>query len=331
MTLSIAFQSDKPLAAYGPLAERAEAHGFAVVSVYNDLLYQPAWPALLEMARATRRVRLGPAAVNPFTTHPVNIAGYAALLDEASGGRAYLGLARGAWLDFVGVEAHRPVTALREAFAAVRHLLARNPDFLEGEIFPLAGGDTLRYAVPRADLPLLLGSWGPRTIRACLPYVAEVKLGGTAHPGAAAWFVERIRRWTRELPGAAEPAGVVVGSVTVVDTDRRAARDLARREVALYLPEVARLDPALDLDPALLERLERAAAERDYQRVAANISDDLLDSFAFSGTPDEVAAQAAAVLEAGASRVEFGTPHGLSPASGLKWLGGRVLPALGGR
>ena len=51
----IAFQTDKPPGAYGPLAVAAEAHGFDVVSVFADLLYQPPLPALLEMARATSR------------------------------------------------------------------------------------------------------------------------------------------------------------------------------------------------------------------------------------------------------------------------------------
>jgi 5,10-methylenetetrahydromethanopterin reductase len=140
MELSIAFQTDKPLAAYGALAEQAEADGFDAVTVYNDLLYQPAWLPLLEMARATTRVRLGVAAVNPFTCHPINIAGNIALIDELSGGRAYLGMARGAWLDFVGVQPRQPVTALAEALRCVRHLLRRDPSPLAGDYFPLAGG-----------------------------------------------------------------------------------------------------------------------------------------------------------------------------------------------
>src|SRR5690606_27842551 len=125
--LSIAFQTDKPLAAYGPLAAAAEGYGFDAVTVYNDMLYQPAWLPLLEMARATQRITLGVAAVNPFTCHPINIAGNIALIDEASNGRAYLGIARGGWLDFVGVTPRRPVIALREAMACVRHLLRRDP------------------------------------------------------------------------------------------------------------------------------------------------------------------------------------------------------------
>ncbi len=43
--------------------------------------------------------------MNPFTCHPITLAGHVALLDEASRGRAYLGLARGAWLDFLGTRA----------------------------------------------------------------------------------------------------------------------------------------------------------------------------------------------------------------------------------
>jgi 5,10-methylenetetrahydromethanopterin reductase len=74
----IAFQTDKPPGAYGPLAVAAEAHGFDVVSVFADLLYQPPLPALLEIARATSRVRLGAACFNPYTLHPYEIAGQVA-------------------------------------------------------------------------------------------------------------------------------------------------------------------------------------------------------------------------------------------------------------
>ena len=54
----------------------------------------------------------------------------------------------------------------------------------------------------------------------------------------------------------------------------------------------------------------------------------MLDRFAFSGTPEDVAAQARAVIEAGAGRIDFGTPHGLTDADGISLLGSRVLPLL---
>lgn len=310
------------------MAAAAERYGFDGVSVYNDMLYQPAWLPLLEIARATRRVRLGPAAVNPFTCHPINIAGNIALLDEASAGRAYLGLARGAWLDFVGLAPERPVAALREAFACVRHLLARSKEPFRGEVFQLAGGDALRWDVPRADIPLLLGSWGGAAIRACAGMVSEVKIGGTANPALIAHMLPAIADAALAAGRPAHAISLCAGAVTVVDRDGAAARAQARREVALYLPVVAPLDPTLALDPELLARVAHAAAEYDFERAARDISDDLLARMAFAGTPAQVAEQALALFQAGCGRVEFGTPHGLSAEAGLRLLGEEVLPML---
>ncbi len=329
-SLSIAFQTDKPLNAYGPLAAAAEGYGFDGVTVYNDMLYQPAWLPLLEVAKATQRVRIGVAAVNPFTCHPVNIAGHIALIDEASNGRAYLGLARGSWLEFVGVEPARPITALREAFACVRHLLRQSKEPYPGKLFPLAGGDTLRWSILRAEIPFLLGSWGASTIRACAGLIDEIKIGGSANPDVIPHFRQLLQATTSaqvEKPTPKE-VEIVIGAVCVVDEDGYAARQHVKREVALYLPVVAELDPTINIEPELLQRLRTAADRYDFDGAAALISDDLLKRFAFAGTPAEVAGQAQALFAAGAHRVELGTPHGLTPESGLRLLGEKVLPAL---
>lgn len=317
--VTVAFQTDKPLTAYGPLAATVEGYGFDGVSVYNDLLYQPAWLPLWEMARATQRVRLSVAAVNPFTCHPINIAGHTALIHDASGGRMTLGLARGGWLDYLGLHPKRAVTALREAFECVGHLLSGSTEPYAGEIFPLAGGESLRWEIKERRVPMLLGSWGTQTIRACLPHIQEIKLGGTANPALVPVIRERFH---------APEVEIVVGAVTVVDEDGQAARDHVRREVALYLPVIAELDPTLDVEPELLARIKTAAARFDYDTAAALISDELLARFAFAGTPEEVAETAHEIFAAGASRVEFGTPHGRTTQEGLRLLGEKVLPAL---
>jgi 5,10-methylenetetrahydromethanopterin reductase len=73
-----------------------------------------------------------------------------------------------------------------------------------------------------------------------------------------------------------------------------------------------------------------ALVEGDDAGAGALIPDGVLDRFAFSGTPGQVAAQARAVIAAGAGRVDFGTPHGLDSAEGVRLLGTRVLPLLRG-
>lgn len=320
MKISIAFQTDKPIAAYGALAAQAEAYGFDAVTVYNDLLYQPAWLPLLEMARATKYIQLGVAAVNPFTCHPINIAGNIALIDEASNGRAYLGMARGAWLDYLGMEPALPVTALREAMECVKHLLARNPEPYRGTFFSLAGGDALRWQILRADIPFLLGAWGEQTMRACLPYVTEIKLGGTANPALVKQVRGVVNRECARIGRAPNSVGIVAGAVSVADNDGTAARALAKRAVALYLPVVMDLDKTLEIDGDRRLEIRDSAARGEYENVARLISDELLQKFAFAGTVDDVAAQTRALFEAGASRVEFGTPHGFSEQEGMRLL-----------
>lgn len=339
--ITIALQTDKPLAAYGTVAQTIEAYGFDGITVYNDMLYQPAWLPLLELARATKALTIGVAAVNPFTCHPINIAGNIALIDEVSNGRAYLGLARGGWLDFIGVEPRRTVTALREAFACVRHLLRQSKEPLSADLYPLAGGDSLRWSILRPEIPFLLGSWGPATIRACKEEIREIKIGGSANPDVIPYF-RGILNPSPALPNVEEGAfcsssaggggwqgvDICIGAVCVVDEDGAAARAHVKREVALYLPVVAELDPTVELEPVLVQRLKAAADQYDFDGAARLISDDLLKRFAFAGTPDEIAEHAASLFAAGADRVEFGTPHGLTPENGMRLLGTRVLPAL---
>jgi len=71
----------------------------------------------------------------------------------------------------------------------------------------------------------------------------------------------------------------------------------------------------------------RCAAGRD-SAAGALIPDEVLDRFAFSGTPSHVAGLARRVLEAGAGRVDFGAPHGLTDEDGVALLGTAVLPRL---
>jgi 5,10-methylenetetrahydromethanopterin reductase len=270
-----------------------------VLSVFHDLLYQPAIAPLLLMARVTERVRLGPAALNPFTLHPYEIAGQIAALDAVSNGRAYLGLAKGAWLDRLGLVEERPLAALREAVEIVSKLLAGDESGVEGAHYRLTPGTALQYRRCREHVPLMIGTWGKRTACWAGTVADELKIGGTANPE----LVPVVREWI------GNPAvRVVVGCVTVVDEDGAWARERARAAVAPYLDVVAHLDPTLELGPGQEPPLER---------------------FTIAGTPEQVAARIEELWDAGADRVDLGTPQGRTTLRGVDLLCDRVLPLLG--
>ncbi|HEV8462200.1 MAG TPA: LLM class flavin-dependent oxidoreductase [Gaiellaceae bacterium] len=294
--LGLGLQSDKRPGEYAALARIAEDAGFDVLTVFNDLFFQPSLPPLLEIAQATERVRVGASCLNPFTAHPVEIAGQVAALDAASNGRAYLGLAAGAWLDRLALDTRRSLTAIRETWAIVSALLAGDDTGVSGELFTLAAGTCLAYEPVRRSVPLLVGTWSPRLTAFAAEEADELKIGGCANPDMV--------RLVRERLGSSDTR-LVVGAVTVVDEDDAKAREHAEREVELYLPVVAKLDPT--------------------------VTKPELDQFAFAGDPSRIAEHAHALFEASADRVEFGTPHGVDERRGVELLGERVLPALAQR
>jgi 5,10-methylenetetrahydromethanopterin reductase len=331
--IGIAFQTDKPPGRYGELAAAAEGYGFDVVSVFADLLYQPPLPALLEMARATCRVRLGAACLNPYTQHPYEIAGGLAALDAASGGRAYLGLARGTWLGAIGIDQRRPLAHLRDTAAVVRALLSGDDRGYSGAAYRLAPGIRLHGRGPdpagqRRLPPLLVGAWGPRGAALAGEIADEIKVGGSANPAVVPLIRDRVRVGCQAARRPLDQVRVVVGAVTVVDRDGAAARRRARTEVARYLAVVAELDPTTELPAGFADQVRSLVAAGHDEAAGALIPDEVLDRFAFSGTPEHVAALAQRVLDAGAGRVDFGTPHGLADREGVALLGTAVLPLL---
>ncbi|PXY23112.1 LLM class flavin-dependent oxidoreductase [Prauserella sp. PE36] len=326
--IGLGLQSNLSFAEYARLATAAEAHGIDVLSVFADLLFQPPLPALLEMARVTDRVRLGAACWNPYSMHPYEIAGQLAALDAASDGRAYLGLARGTWLGDIGLTQPRPLAHLREAVEFIYRLLAGDGAGFRGEVFELTPGVALRYETQRADPPLLIGAWGPRAVAMAGSLAHEIKIGGTANPAMLPVMRARLRPGERAAGREPGEVRIVVGAVTVVDLDGAAARRRARREVAMYLGVVGDLDPTVDVPHELLAEIKARVAAGDHDGAGSLIPDELLDLFAFSGTPDQVAAQAQRLIDAGAARVEFGTPQGLDTQRGIELIGNRVLPAL---
>jgi 5,10-methylenetetrahydromethanopterin reductase len=309
----IAFQGNGTPVAYRALAEAVDGYAFDVVSVYNDLLFQPALGPLLWMAPLLHRARIGPAALNPYTLHPLEIAGQVALLDLATDGRAYLGLARGAWLDRIGVAQPRPVQTLREAALLVRHLLGGCTQAFDGEIFCHPPNALLQSALPRHMPSITIGTWGAATARMAGEVADEIKIGGSANPLMVSVLRPHVLTGALRAARREDTVGICVGAVTVVDSDREVARAIARRAVAAYLPVVAPLDPTID--PDLRARGPEAVAHA------------LLDRFAFAGRPEDIVRQVEDIFAAGATRVEFGTPHGTDALEAIRLLGEQVLPA----
>lgn len=163
------------------LAVTAEAVGLDSVWVGDHLLYRDdhgtrgpweAWTLLAALGEATERVTIGPLVAATAFHNPGLLAKQAATVDEIAGGRLVLGLGAG-WnqveFDAFGFPYDHRASRFAEAFTIIRTLIREGAVDFEGR-FHVARELELVPAA-RRDLPLMVGSIGPRVLRATLPHV----------------------------------------------------------------------------------------------------------------------------------------------------------------
>lgn len=328
--LSIAFQTDKRAQEYIDLAKLVDRYDFDAVTVYCDAPFHPSFGPLLLMAPHIKQARIGPAGLPPSRMHPLDIAAGTALLADLAGPRVYLGLVRGGWLAEHSIrELRPPIRAMREAIDIVRKLLAGESAGCEGEVFQIAEHVRAPYPLPDHRIPLQIGTWGRKLAALAGEVADEVKIGGSANPDVIPVIADYIAVGEARAGRPRGSINIVIGAVSVVDEDREAARWMARKAVSLYMPIVSELDPTLEIDPELMTRVQDHVNAGDSEAAARLIPDDMLDRFMFAGNPDDIIERCARLYDAGAQRVELGTPHGVSDAAtGINLIGTRVIPAL---
>ena len=328
--LSIALQTDKRAQDYIDLAKLVNQYAFDAVTVYCDAPYHPSYGPLLLMAPHITKARLGPAGIPPSRMHPLDIAAQTALLADLAAGGVYIGLVRGGWLADHGIsELDPPITAIREAVDIIRLLLAGESAGYNGRVYRIAEQVRAPYPLPSRRIPLQIGTWGEKLAGLAGEIADEVKIGGSANPGVIPVIADYIAVGEARVGRKRGAVDLVIGAVSVVDEDREAARWIARKAVSLYMPIVSKLDPTLEIDPDLMSGVHSQVNAGDDEAAARLIPDDILDRFIFAGDPKDIIEHCERLYDAGAQRIELGTPHGVSEAAtGIQLIGAKVIPAL---
>lgn len=272
------------------VARCAERLGFEEVWVTEDYCERGAFAVAGAIAAATSTIRVGIGVANPWTRHPVVLAMEAAALDEIAGGRAILGMGASniRWMqEQLGIPFERPLERLRESVEVLRATLSGERVRHEGAAYRVDA--RLAFTPPQARLPIVLGVKGRRALGLAGDVADGVLLSVLSAPAYVAWARERLRV---PLPVAAYVA-------FACDADGAAARDRLRPLVATFLGvhgdhDITRVP---GLDP------EQCAAFREGWRAGSPrldlATDDILDTFAVAGTPQDCAAGIRRLAEAG--------------------------------
>lgn len=125
------------LAELGVLAERQGIEGVWTSSLLGA---RDPFVAFVPLAAASRSLRMGPIATNPFDTHPAKTAMSLLTLNELAGGRAQIVIGGGGEaLEGIGLKPERRVLAVRECVQLLRQAVSGARFDFAGQLFRTKG------------------------------------------------------------------------------------------------------------------------------------------------------------------------------------------------
>ncbi|MEC7490339.1 MAG: LLM class flavin-dependent oxidoreductase [Pseudomonadota bacterium] len=277
------------------VAQKAEARGFKRVWLAEDYHSRDLIVQATAVATGTNSIQIGLGIINPFTRHPAQVAMAVADIEEFCGPRLILGFGAGhTVINAHGLENPRPITALKEASEICRRLLDGERVIYEGQIYRLpAPGVKLRFSVARSGIPMYFGTMGPRTLKRVARVADGVKYSVFTSPAFARKCMVDLKEALVGTARSIEDLDTSCYIIFSVDRDRDAARNAAKPLVAHYLrqiPDMTRYVYAgLDVPRVqmLQDNLRTAFLGEKFESAVANIPDDVVDSLAVTGTPDE--------------------------------------------
>jgi 5,10-methylenetetrahydromethanopterin reductase len=305
---AIELTPEHPIEEVTELAVTAEAAGFDTVLASCHYFNRDPYVALDRIAAATDEVALGPAAANPYDTHPVALSSRVATIQEVSDGRAVFGVGPGdrSTLSALGVEREKPLRRVLETFKVAQDLWAGESVDADGT-FRAADAD-LEYPV-EGEIPVYVGAQGPHMIRMSAKHADGVLYNGS-HPRDMAWAAEQVETGLEDRPDArGEFDFAAYASVSVAD-EEAAAREAARPPVAFIAGGAA--PPVLDrhgLDHERADEIGAAIEAGEFTEAFGLVTEEMIDAFCIAGTQGQVEEEIAAVMEYADSFV-LGAPLG---------------------
>ncbi len=237
---------------------------------------------------------LGSAIAYAFGRTPLVLAAEARDLDELSGGRLTLGLGTGTrrmQQDWHGLDGEHPASRMEELVPLLRKLwrLHEEPIDHDGRFYRLRVQPTAPPREPyRTDTPIYMAGVNARMIEAA----GAVADGLVGHPLFTPQYVREVVRpaLARGAGRGGREAPPIAGYVTCsVAEDRDAARQAAAAIIAFNSTvktyrathKVSGFEREADL-------VREAWDRGDGEGMVAAVSDEMIDSIALAGTPDEV-------------------------------------------
>jgi len=314
------------------LAVLAEKNGFDYCWVSHDVFMRSSFVTLTSIANHTQKMILGNTILNPYTTNPAELAMFLASLDELTGGRAVCGISAGSleYMEWLGIEAHKPLTRTKEAVELIRSLLS-------GKVTKYAGGEFnwseqcyMRFKPIRDKIPVYIGGQGDKML----------EYSGAAGDGAlpilyppefADYAVKKISEGAVKAgksPGDVDVAGCVW--MSIAKDKESAVIDPLKELVAYFGPLLGAKGLAqVGLSHDDFAEVHSTFKQKGLAEAIKLVTPEML-RLAVIGSPDDCLSQLEKLEKAGVNQVLIGAPLGPNPRESISMIGKEIIPRLKG-
>lgn len=305
------------------LATLAESLGYGSYWVAEDPFYRGPYVTAATIAAHTKTMKIGTAVTNPLTRHPVVMAQEWAALDDFSEGRAVLGISAGGSIlsEMFSLPRKKPLTMVKEAVEIIERLIAGEAVEYDGEVFQLSSLKNVdgwphntapRLTIPsyRQKIPIYLGAQGPKSLQYCGEHLDGLIIAGGASVNEIA-----LANLRKNIRIGANKSGRDVREVElpwlmtlyISDDDEMARRD-SKQYIANKLVNEVSLVEALGRRLDLMCEqwgLETSYIDELVGRVKKGgnpvdlVTDEVVDSFIVSGSPERCKEQIKTLVERG--------------------------------
>jgi len=304
---SVGITTSMNVSATSWIGENADSLGIDGIWVGEDIgIGQETSILTADLLSKTRDVRVGTGIV-PITIHNIATIARAALtLHEIGNGRYVQGVGIGGIQDLIkqGKQLTRPVTELRKSTHVLRQLFRTEAVTIQSELMKLREF-SLRIN-ETVNIPIFYGVRGPQMLKLAGKVADGVILSGPID--YIRYAIEVVNEAASNVGRSTDEVEKVVWLPTI-PTFKGGSNKLAKRVVALVVADTPeQVLGLLDIDTERADKIRKAVAESGPKGGAEFINQHFIDTFAISGTCDQMVDKFEMIHNLGASELVLGPP-----------------------
>jgi 5,10-methylenetetrahydromethanopterin reductase len=281
------------------LAMLADEIGLESIWMSDHICFRDSLTTSMALLASTRRIKVAPAPMSPYSRHPIISAMSIATMDEFAPGRviASPGTGNAAALKEAGMESPRPLKTMREYVHILRRFLTGETVNYKGEIFQINGAKMA--FVPSAPIKMYLTAVRPRMLQLAGEIGDGVLLSAGCAPAYIAQCVEEVKKGAERAGALA--ARDVAGFVTASVSENRREAIEANKMFLAYIFRNPHHAENITLGGGRVdqEALAAAVAKRDWEAAKKLISDEVVQNHSLAGSAEECREQLDSFINGG--------------------------------